>query len=308
VTKTPEVIVAGDVIDDVFVHTDTEIRPDTDTDADISLEPGGSAANTACWLSHLGRDVVFHGRVNARDLSRHADEFGRQKVTAVLQADPERHTGTIIVIVHRETRTMLTDRGANTALEVSSLCRTPGEIPQVLYLTGYSFFHRDSIDDLIELMVRVRQAGSQVVLDCSSAGFLADHGASWWWDIASHSSVVKANADEAKFLTGLDPATAAQAFAARGLWGIVTCGADGAAWCEPGGTPAHLPAHPLGAEGLVDPTGAGDSFSAGVISGMLQGLPARECVQRGLVVSAEAVSQRGARPLATRMRSVPSPA
>ena len=292
----PSVLVVGDVIDDVFVRIEHEIRLDTDTDADISLQPGGSAANTACWLGHLGVDVEFHGRVAKRDISRHEWEFSHFGVNAHLQPDPHQHTGTIVVIVQGPSRTMLTDRGAHLDVEVSGLCHRATEIPRVLHLTGYSFFHRATVDDLVELMDRARSGGTSVVLDCSSAGFLADHGEQWWWDIAAHATHLKSNADEALFLTGCEPLQAAKAFSERGLVGIVTMAEQGAAWCEPGGTPQHLPAEPLGPRGRVDPTGAGDSFSAGLISGLIDGQGLDVSVRRGLQVSAQAVSQRGARP------------
>ena len=291
-----QVVVVGDVIDDVHAFAHGEIRPDTDTLANISLRPGGSAANTACWLGHLGIPVGFHGRVGKADVERHRLEFAKFGVEAKLQADPDKPTGTIVVIVQGETRTMLSDRGANLTLDVSSIATTPEDTPAVLHLTGYSFFHREPIDDLVALMDRTTANGGTVVLDCSSAGFLADHGAQWWWEIAQHASIVRGNEDEARLLTGLEPQAAAKAFSEHQVVGIVTLGPDGAAWCEPGGEPTTLPASPLGQGGFVDPTGAGDAFSAGLISGLFEGLALDVAIRRGLDVSASAVSQRGARP------------
>ena len=50
------VMVVGDVIDDVLAVTEGPIRPDTDTLANIAVRPGGSAANTACWIGY-GTDM-----------------------------------------------------------------------------------------------------------------------------------------------------------------------------------------------------------------------------------------------------------
>ena len=296
-------LVVGDVIDDVHVVTSVPIRDNTDTLADIQVRPGGSAANTACWLGHLGGQVHFLGRVGTDDIARHQVEFERFGVDADLQVDLDYTTGTIIVIVHGSSRTMLSDRGANLTLDVSGVSFDSGEAPAVLHLTGYSFFHRDHIDDLVSLMDRVTQAGGQVVLDASSSGFLADHGADWWWQIARHASILRANDDEARFLTGLDDMSAAAArFTDYGLTGIVTLAAEGAVFCEPGKQPVTRPAHPLGPQGLADPTGAGDSFSAGLISRLLAGESLQHAVDEGLRVSAQAVSQSGARPWSPRTR------
>jgi len=292
-----EIVVVGDVIDDVLAVTQGPIREDTDTLANIAVRPGGSAANTACWIGYRGHPVTFHGRVGARDMDRHLAEFARYGVSAQLQPDPEHPTGTIVVIVRGETRTMLSDRGANLTLDVSDFYLDSKQLPKVLHLTGYSFFQRDKIDDLIALMDRTANHGGEVLLDCSSAGFLADHGAQWWWDIASHATVVKGNADEAEFLTGLPAHESLQQMASHGPRAIVTLAGDGAGWCEPGGTPSFHPAQPLGPRGMVDPTGAGDAFSAGVITALHDGASLGECVTLGFDFSAEAISQRGARPL-----------
>ena len=295
--SSPWALVVGDVIDDVHVVTDGPIRDNTDTLADIQVRPGGSAANTACWLGYLGSPVRFLGRVGQDDIARHRVEFERFGVDADLQLDVDYTTGTIIVIVHEASRTMLSDRGANLTLDVSGISFATGEAPAVLHLTGYSFFHRDHIADLVRLMNQVTSSGGQVVLDASSAGFLADHGAQWWWEIASQATILRANEDEARFLTGTDDmGQAVEEFTQHGLTGIVTLAEQGAIVCSAGRAPVHRPAHPLGEGGLVDPTGAGDSFSAGLISRLLLGETIEQAVDEGLRVSAQAVSQAGARP------------
>ncbi len=294
---TPWALVVGDIIDDVHVVAEGPIRQNTDTLANIQVRPGGSAANTACWLGHLGSSVNFLGRVGVDDEVRHRVEFERFGVDATLQVEPEGHTGTIIVIVQGSSRTMLSDRGANLTLDVSDISFQDDSAPRVLHLTGYSFFHREPIDDLVNLMDRVVQRGGDVVLDASSSGFLADHGANWWWEIARHATVLRANEDEAHFLTGsTDPIEAVEGFTHHGVTGIVTLAEKGAVCATPGQPATHLPAQPLGPEGLVDPTGAGDSFSAGLISKLLLGDSLEQAVAEGLRVSALAVTQLGARP------------
>lgn len=296
-------LVVGDIIDDVHVVADGPIRQNTDTLATIQVRPGGSAANTACWLGHLGASVNFLGRVGADDEVRHRVEFERFGVDATLQVEPGGHTGTIIVIGQGSSRTMLSDRGANLTLDVSDIGFDDTNAPRVLHLTGYSFFHRETLDDLLELMDRVVQRGGDVVLDASSSGFLADHGAAWWWEIARHATVLRANEDEAHFLTGShDPTEAVEMFTHHGVTGIVTLAEEGAVCARPGQSASHFSGHPLGPEGLVDPTGAGDSFSAGVVSQLLSGGSLEQAVAEGLRVSALAVTQLGARPSSRQKR------
>jgi 2-dehydro-3-deoxygluconokinase len=46
-------------------------------------------------------------------------------------------------------------------------------------------------------------------------------------------------------------------------------------------------------EKVIDTVGAGDGFAAGVISGLLEGLPLSRAVQRGALIGARAVQVLG---------------
>src|SRR5690606_36219202 len=112
------VVVVGDVIDDVVVRPLEAVTRDSDTRAVIARSPGGSAANLACWLGAAGAVVAFVGRVGAADGARHTEALERFGVDARLAADPDRDTGSIVILVDPDdgARTMFTDRGANLAL------------------------------------------------------------------------------------------------------------------------------------------------------------------------------------------------
>jgi len=291
------VAVIGDIIRDIVVSPKGPIQHDTDTQATINIHFGGSAANTAVWLGHLGAFVGFAGRVGSTDVSAVRDYFSRFAVDAHIQGDPDHPTGTIVVIVQGESRSMLTDRGANTLLDADLVPPDLYEKSAYLHLTGYSFFHNQHPDRLIELIDRARATGTRVSLDCSSVGFLADFGLENWWEVLSHVDIVRGNADEACFITGLpDPITATEGIAARGYTAVITRAAEGALWCEPGGEVASLPAAPLGPKGFVDPTGAGDSFSAGFLASVSRGNSIEQAVRDGLELSATVVGFWGASP------------
>jgi sugar/nucleoside kinase (ribokinase family) len=291
------VAVIGDIIRDIVVHPEGPIQHDTDTPAAIDIHIGGSAANTAAWLGHQGVPVNFAGRASVEDVDSMNRYLTTHGVTPFIQADPTHPTGTIVVIVEGEARSMLTERGANSHLTVS-------EIPQeflkgvgLLHMTGYSFFHADNPDDLVGVLDLARQSGARVSVDCSSVGFLEDFGVDAWWDVLSHVDIVRGNADEAVMITGLDdPVEACRAIARSGHLAVITLGADGALWCEAEGDVHSLPAAPLGPAGFVDPVGAGDSFSAGFLAGLSRGNSLEEAVHQGLTLSAMVVSQPGAGP------------
>ena len=110
-------MVCGDVINDVLVKPHDGTAAGSDTRAEIRACPGGSAANQAAWMAHLGAEVTFAGRVGARDAEYHRQELARAGVRAHLAADAAAGTGSIVIMVARDgERTMFTDRGANLRL------------------------------------------------------------------------------------------------------------------------------------------------------------------------------------------------
>ena len=102
------------------------------------------------------------------------------------------------------------------------------------------------------------------------------------------------NADEARLLTGCaDPADAARALAARHPVVAVSLGADGALWAA-GTSLVHRPAH---AVQVVDTTGAGDAFAAGLLAAWLTApdVDPVDALDAGLALAAEVVQRPGAR-------------
>jgi sugar/nucleoside kinase (ribokinase family) len=71
----------------------------------------------------------------------------------------------------------------------------------------------------------------------------------------------------------------------------VSLGADGALWAE-GATVVHRPAHRAT---VVDTTGAGDAFAAGLLAAWLAGRPPAAALDAGLALAATAVGRPGAR-------------
>ena len=69
-----KILVIGDVIEDVIVIPESEIRPNTDTNAAIHKSMGGQAANVASWLAFLGVQTRFVGCVGLSDVRKLASE------------------------------------------------------------------------------------------------------------------------------------------------------------------------------------------------------------------------------------------
>ena len=133
-------LVLGDVIDDIVVRPESEIRPDTDTDAVIELRAGGSGANVAAWLGYLGAAVDFVGTVAAADVARHAAELDRARGAREPVGPSDEPTGTIVVIARGDSRSMLTSRGANRTTGPALLTDEMLAAADHLHISGYSIF------------------------------------------------------------------------------------------------------------------------------------------------------------------------
>jgi sugar/nucleoside kinase (ribokinase family) len=281
-----KILVIGDVIEDVIVIPESEIRENTDTKSAIHKSMGGQAANVASWLSHLGTDTTFVGCVGAPDVTKLEAELSSRGIQTALQTS-SKPTGSLVVLVQGESRSMLTDRGANFDLNLGDIDPT-GFL--AVYLSGYSLLGR-SPDEIKLFAARVRQAGALLAIDPGSYGFIRDHGVEKFRELLILADLVFPNLEEEQLLKlqGQVPLT------------VVTNGQAGAKASWAGDHILELPGE---ATESVDPTGAGDAFCAGFLGRLIgepefQDLPAeavQQALEAGMKAGSQAVRLVGARP------------
>jgi sugar/nucleoside kinase (ribokinase family) len=257
------VVVVGDVCTDVVALLAGDPAPGSDRPASIATRGGGAGANVAAHLAGLGTPVVLAGCVGD-DLPGQvlcADLAGAG-VTLAVRTVPGVPTGTIISLVEPGgQRSMLADRGANLALR-------PDDVPVPaagghLHLSGYTLLDDGPRGAGRAALTAARAAGCTVSVDPASTGPLAGYGVDRWLADTAAATLLLPNADEARLLTGCaDPAEAARALAGLHPVVVVSLGPEGALWAA-GDVLVHRPAHPAV---VVDTTGAGDAFTAGVLS------------------------------------------
>lgn len=290
------ILVVGDVVDDIVVRPLGSVNAASDTDAEIRRTAGGSAANVAAWLGHLGADVRFVGRAGVEGAARHRAALAAYGVDARVTADPDAETATIVLNLDRlGERTMFVDRAANARLSATDL--PPDVLDGVgwLHLTGYSFFDETVRPAVVDVLERARRAGCGVSVDPSSAGFLSRCGAAPFLECVSGADLLLPNLLEGRFLTGLEDSWAvATALTERFPAVVLTLGADGALFAARDGATTRVEAEP--AE-VVDTTGAGDAFAAGFLSLWTSSRDAHASLAAGAAAAARATSVLGARPV-----------
>lgn len=284
-------LVLGDVVDDVLVLPAAEVRPDTDTPATITRSEGGSPANTAAWMAKAGAEVSFVGRCGADDVDRHAERLRAAGVRAQIQADARHGTGTIVVLVDGEHRTMLTDRGANDHLDPDAIADALLGV-DLVHLTGYALLggHEGAVARLVD---RAHAADAIVSCTLGSAGSIGDLGIEVAMRALRHVDVMLANLAEGRLVTGADePMDVATAMARHWRTVALTMGSAGSIVGQAGA----LEAAPSQRTTLVDPTGAGDAFAAGFTVGIARGMQPAAAAGEGAAMAALAVAKAGARP------------
>lgn len=106
--------------------------------------------------------------------------------------------------------------------------------------------------------------------------------------LARHADIVFVGRDEAESLWQLATAEAIRAWLGTHNHLVVKDGAVGATSYEPGAEHGvFVPTPPVT---VFEPTGAGDAFAAGYLSGLLRGRPVTECLELGHETAALALS------------------
>lgn len=286
--------VVGDVMLDVLLLP--ELRA-SEQPSGLLLRPGGSAANTACWLRYQGSRVTFAGCVGEDPVGEMlVFDLQQRGVIPHMQRTGQVESGAVAVEVSEVgERTMRSSRGANAYLAPTTIRSMPADGLDWLHVSGYSLLGPYGLEMLLAAGQRARDAGIPLSFDPSSLGVISHFGPGRVLDAARQAGVrlLLPNQEEAQALVEApDVATAAHELSAWIPLLAISCGREGAWWSD-GAAEGPVPTAPLLP---LDTTGAGDAFDAGVIQGCLNGLGLREACSLGNHLAAQVIQQWGGRP------------
>jgi sugar/nucleoside kinase (ribokinase family) len=254
---------------DAVVIPSRPLEKGTDVPGRVMLRQGGSAANTARWLSRLGVRSTLVTAVGR-------DQIGRSLVGA-LTGDgvtvravrvPGRPSGRIgVVVMFGGERSFVADRGAADELRPTDL-KSGWFAGDLLHLPAYSLLGSPLGDAGRRAIELAREHGAAVSLDLASAAPLLARGRR-----AAHRLVEEA-APDLLFSTAAEAEAFLGAYDVGGLLeaaplAIVKRGAGGATMLARGDQVPlrfEIATPPMTA---TDTTGAGDAFDAGFLSAWL---------------------------------------
>jgi sugar/nucleoside kinase (ribokinase family) len=273
----------GELVLDVTIAPEGELRSDDDRAANIRVGGGGQAANFSAWAAALGEPVRLITKVGD-------DETGRRLVAEIQDAGVEvcavwgpEPTGAIAVLLGPNgERTMATQRGASVSLRPDDLRQEWFAGVDLIHIPAYSLFLEPLAAAARKAIDRVRARGGVVSIDLSSVAGLVDYGpARMAYDLARlRPELLFATIAEAQAL----------AVPLEGLAKVPVLKL-GAAGCRVFGR--TIPALAVAA---VDVTGAGDALAAAFCASYLDGATPIEAAGRAVLVAAGAVGRAGARP------------
>lgn len=258
---------------------------------------GGKGANQAVGLRQLGQRVAL--------LAVAGDDPAGDDALAQARADGIDVAG----VVRRGTTALLVD-----VVEASGTRRLLEDVPESSLLTeadvaaASAFDGADTVclqlqqpaDALLTAAESTRDRGARLVVDGDASGDSRDR-------LLALADVVRMDAVEAELMTGA--AVASRADARRAAAVVLDAGAalaavavpgegDLVAWREGAGSAPHPGAEfvPHRDEHVVDPTGAGDAFLAGLVTALRRGDPPDAAARFASAAAGATVARLGGRP------------
>ena len=266
----------------------------------LTMTMAGAESNVAIGLARLGHPVRWGGRVGADEVGAFIVRTLRAESVAV---------DTVVVDAERPTGLMLAERrvadvsrvsyyragSAGSALAEADVVACLADVPRILHLTGITPALSNSAAEAVATAVSLaRHAGALVSVDVNyrSRLWTPKQARGALSELVRSAHIVIASEDELGLVVTRpeDESAAADELAAYGVSQLVIKrGARGATVWHNGGA-HHAPAIPVA---VLDTIGAGDAFTAGYLSGVLDGLSPSEALHRGTVTGAFAVAAVG---------------
>ena len=239
------------------------------SDAHFGL--GGAAANTISWLAHFGLKTGYIGAVGRDEIGdAHFSYFRRIGVDTGGIRVVDAPSGVAIALIHGEDKRIVKYPGANLLKKV-----------EFEYLSKARHVHLSSnpVETMVKVVNFAHERGITVSLDIGEAQLPMG--------VEKKVDYLMMNEDEYRRKFGsLDPSLSR----ARNL--IITLNGGGALVRDSDGKTSEI--RGLSAE-VVDSTGAGDSFAAGVIYGILGGWSLEDSARLGMLLAYLTVQKVGAR-------------
>jgi len=254
-----------------------------------SLVCGGSAANTVTGASKLGVNSGFIGKVHQDEVGQnYKEDLHSYGVTSFLLEGQQSSGQSLVFVTPDGERTFATYLGAAASLLPEDIKPDFFRGSNLFYIEGYLVQNHDLVLKAVRM---AREEGLKVALDLASYNVVEENLSFLKMVIESYVDIVFANEEEARALTGLQPAEALEFIAGLVEVAVVKVGVHGAMAIR-GSEKVHVPAVEAN---CVDTTGAGDLFASGFIYGMFTDQSLTDCIRYGTITAGSVIEVMGAK-------------
>ena len=259
------ICIIGDINVDVITLLSGPLQKNTDTTSTNAITLGGSTCNVAVWLTHLNVDVNLVSAIGD-------DVLGSWVITQLqafgvldhnIRTISNNRTGTCVILVDETgARSMMPDFGANLVQSVDENLKSLISESDIVVMSAYTYFRPESQKFALDVLECVENSNARMVIDAASSSPIEKTGAGSVRKYLSRADLVLANEDELAALEQDAPEDWTAEF--KNL--IIKRGPRGALWLNHGTEVASVKAE---AVKVIDTTGAGDAFCAGLLSQLM---------------------------------------
>ncbi len=258
---------------------------------------GGSAANTLAGIASFGARGAYIGKVADDELGeifRHdLNAAGVDYTTSPLDGGPLT-ARCLINVTPDAQRSMSTFLGASVFFSENDIDADKIRAARITYLEGYLFDREEAKEAFVKAAEIAKSASRLTSLTLSDSFCVDRHRAAFRQLVRNHVDILFANEAELISLYEADDFDSAlAAVTAETRIAAITRSEKGAVLIDSGNSLA-IPAEPV--DKVVDTTGAGDLFAAGMLTGLAKGLDLETSGRLGAIAAAEIISHIGARP------------
>lgn len=254
----------------------------------VSRATGGSAGNTMLALANLGASPAFIGKVGDDETGRfYADNAASKGIRPRLIKSGLPSGIAHTFITPDGERTFATYLGAAGNMQADDLDDTMFADCDYLYIEGYLVQNHTLIRRAIEM---AKAKGAKVCLDLASYNIVeADH-AFFAELLTEYVDVVFANEEEARAFTGKEAEEALIDLGRLCEIAVVKMGKRGSAILYQG---ERTFVESMAVSHVIDTTGAGDFYAAGVMYGILNDWDMERCAQAGSLLAGHVIQVIG---------------
>ncbi len=235
--------------------------------------PGGSACNTIIGISRLGGNGCFIGKCGEDELGEMFEKDLKENRVDPMLFRSSTPTGRVLSVVTPDAqRTMFTYLGASSEMMTKEITEKSFEGASIVHIEGYLLFNPEL---MLCALKAAKTAGARISLDLASFTVVEQSKDILNEIVSKYVDILIANEDEARVFTGsADEDNTVSALGKTVELAVLKLGKQGSIIFNQGKT---IRVAPVGADDIIDTTGAGDLWASGFLFGLENEFPYEKC-------------------------------